>query len=254
MDVKQTVARQFGAVAANYATSFTHSQGPDLDRLVERAKALGARTVLDAACGGGHTAFALAAAGLEVRAADITPEMVAQGRVLAAEQGFEIEFDVADVEALPYADGAFDLVTTRFAAHHFPHPAQAIAELMRVTRPGGALLLSDIVSFEDPTADTFLQAIEVLRDPSHVRDHRADEWTSMIASVGGRAELVATWPLHQPFEAWVERMRTPEPEVLVLRRLFDSAPAEARQALRIGGGTGQGFTLTVALIEARKGS
>lgn len=253
MDLKESVARQFGAVAANYATSFTHSQGPDLDRLVERATELGARTALDAACGGGHTAFALAKAGLETRAADITPEMVEQGRAIAKERGLAIEFDQADVEALPYEDSSFDLVVTRFAAHHFPNPAQAISELMRVARPGGTLLLSDIVSYADPTADTFLQAMEVLRDPSHVRDHRVDEWESMIANAGGRAELIATWPLQQPFDAWVERMQTPEPEVVVLRRLFASAPAEARRALGLGKGTELGFTLTVALIEASRG-
>jgi ubiquinone/menaquinone biosynthesis C-methylase UbiE len=252
MDLKESVTRQFGAVAANYATSFTHSQGPDLDRLVARAQELGAESVLDAGCGGGHTAFAFAAAGFRTRAADLTPEMIEQGRVIARERGLDIEFDLADVEALPYPDASFDLVATRLAAHHFPNPDRAVQELMRVLRPGGTFLLSDIVSYAAPTADTFLQTMELLRDPSHVRDHRVDEWEALIEAAGGTNVGNETWPLHQPFDAWVERMRTPEPEVVALRRLFAAAPGEARLALRLGEGTEKGFTLTVALLEASR--
>ena len=74
----------------------------------------------------------------------------------------------------------------------------------------------------------------------------------MIGAAGGEATLVGTWPLHQPFEGWVERMQTPAPEVEVLRRLFAGASAEARAALELGKGTERGFALTIALIEARR--
>jgi ubiquinone/menaquinone biosynthesis C-methylase UbiE len=252
MDLKDSVTRQFGAVAANYAASFTHSQGPDLDRLVERAKALAPKTMLDAGCGTGHTALALAASGIRMTALDLTPEMLEQGRGLAKERALEISFDLGDVEALPYPDASFDAVSSRLAAHHFPNPRRAVSEFMRVLRPGGTFLLSDVVSYEEPLADTFLQAMELLRDPSHVRDHRVDEWVEMISTAGGRAELVDTWPLVQAFDSWIERMQTPAPEEAVLRRMFEAAPAEARAALGLGEGTERGFTLTVALIEAQR--
>ena len=253
MDLKDSVTRQFGAVAANYASSFTHSQGPDLDLLVERAVALAPATMLDAGCGAGHTALALAAAGIRTTALDLTPEMLEQGRALARERKLEVGFDPGDVEDLPYPDASFDAVSSRLAAHHFPNPRRAVSEILRVLRPGGTFFLSDIVSYEEPLADTFLQTIELLRDPSHVRDHRVDEWQSLLEAAGGvDVRLVRTWPLAQDFEAWVERMQTPEPEVAVLRRLFAGASAEARAALDLGEGTEHGFTFTVALIECRR--
>ncbi len=252
MDLKDSVTRQFGAVAANYASSFTHAQGPDLDRLVERASALAPLTMLDAGCGAGHTALALAALGIRTTALDLTPEMLDQGRALACERGLEIRFDLGDVEELPYPDASFDAVSSRLAAHHFPNPRRAVSEFLRVLRPGGTFLLSDVVSYQEPLADTFLQTMELLRDPSHVRDHRIDEWTRMIEEAGGRAALVGCWPLLQGFDSWVERMQTPEPEVVVLRRMFETASAEARSALELGEGTERGFTLTVALIEAQR--
>ena len=253
MQVKDSVQRQFGAVAERYAASFTHSQGPDLDRLVAWARAAAPATVLDAGCGTGHTALALAAAGIRTTALDLTAEMLAQGRRLADERGLDVRFEQGDVEDLPWADGRFDALASRLAAHHFPDPARAVREFLRVVRPGGRIWLSDVVSFDDPTADTFLQAIELLRDPSHVRDHRIDEWEEMFRSAGGTPRRVETWPLFQRFDPWVERMRTPAPEVAVLERLFDAAPAEARDALRLGAAPERGFTLTVALIEVRKG-
>ena len=128
MDLKDSVIRQFGAVAANYAVSLAHSQGPDLDLLVERARALAPDRMLDAGCGTGHTALALAAAGVTTTALDLTPEMLAQGEALAAERGLSVVFDHGDVEALPYEDQSFDAVSSRLAAHHFPNPRRAVSE------------------------------------------------------------------------------------------------------------------------------
>ncbi len=254
MEIKESVQHQFGSVAERYASSFTHAQGPDLDALVARADAVGPVSILDAACGTGHTALALAHAGFRTTALDLTEPMLEQGRRLAAERSLDVTFDRGDVENLPYESGSFDALSTRLAAHHFPNPTRAIAECLRVVRPGGTVWLSDVVSYTDPTADTFLQAIELLRDPSHVRDHRVDEWEAMFRDAGASPRLVATWPLYQPFDAWVERMQTPAPEVAVLQRLFDQGPSEARKALDLDATDERSFTLTVALLEVRKES
>jgi hypothetical protein len=118
-----------------------------------------------------------------------------------------------------------------------------------VLRPGGALLLGDIVASEEPAIDSLLQTIEVLRDPSHVRDHRVTEWLALFERVGARAQLLASWDVPIDFESWVVRMATPPDRVAVIRGLLAEAPAEMRQAfaLRADGS----FTIRGALFEAR---
>jgi hypothetical protein len=110
------------------------------------------------------------------------------------------------------------------------------------------VLLSDIVSLPDPTFDTHLQAIELLRDPSHVRDHAVAEWEAMLARAGFRAETVYTWALRLQFDEWVQRMATPAASVAILRTLLDHAPAEVRAALKVE--EDLSFTIPGALLHA----
>src|SRR5690348_11657563 len=170
-DVKAAVQQQFGNVAANYATSSVHASGEDLNRMVQYANLIGTERVLDAGCGAGHTALAFAPHVAGVVAYDLTPSMLEQVEALAFQRGTtNLTTHRGDVEELPFEDGVFDLVVSRLSAHHWPHPAQALAQFKRVLKPNGQFILSDIVAAEAPTLDTFLQAIELLRDPSHVRD------------------------------------------------------------------------------------
>ncbi|MCP3985971.1 MAG: methyltransferase domain-containing protein [bacterium] len=249
-DVKAIVQRQFGAAAAHYGASHVHAGGPDLDALVERACRRRARTVLDVGCGAGHTALALATRGLHVIGLDLTEAMLDEGRGLAKERGLDVTFQRGDVEALPFPDASFELVTSRYSAHHYPHPERALAEIARVLMPGGALLLVDIVSTPDPAADSFLQTIELVRDPSHVRDHTTHEWARMLEAAGLHARDPSFSRCEIDFEAWIRRMATPEREAAVLRKLLDGAPATAREFLQVGTPGAHDFILTTALIEA----
>jgi ubiquinone/menaquinone biosynthesis C-methylase UbiE len=246
-DIKAAVRRQFDPVAANYSTSTVHARGADLAALVEAAKLTGYERVLDAGCGTGHTALALAARGASVVAVDLTAAMLEQGRRLAHERGLTgIEFRLGDVEQLPFADGEFDLVVSRYSAHHWPHPQQALAEFRRVLRPGGRLLLADIVSFEDFALDTFLQTIELLRDPSHVRDHSPSQWVAMCAAAGFAAEIHFRWNVRLDYAEWLARMQTPPRHSAAIESLFDSASTETRKAFRLE--ADYSFTLNGALI------
>jgi ubiquinone/menaquinone biosynthesis C-methylase UbiE len=250
-DVKATVERQFSQVAEAYRTSAVHAAGADLDPLVTAARLTGTERALDAGSGAGHTVLALAPHAAEVVSVDLAEAMLAQGRRQAVERGLtNVLFERGDVEALGYADGTFDVVVTRYSAHHWPHPRRALAEFHRLLRPGGRLLVSDIVSWDDFTLDTHLQAVELLRDPSHVRDHTEAEWLALLAAAGFAAEVVYRWPLRLEFDDWVGRMATPPDAVAMIRRLLDGAPGEVRATLDVG--PDHSFTIRGALLRAWK--
>ena len=103
-----------------------------MQRIAALVAAQPAQRALDAGCGAGHTAAAIAPYTAEVIAYDLTPSMLDQVAQLAAERGLNnIATQQGDVENLPFEDASFDLVTSRYSAHHWPHPATALSEFAR---------------------------------------------------------------------------------------------------------------------------
>jgi len=239
-------------VAAHYASASVHRGGPDLEALVAGLGARGQERALDVGCGAGHTALAVAPHVGAVDALDLTRAMLDQVEQLAATRGLSnVATHVGDAEAIPFADAQFDLVTCRLCAHHFGRPGRAIAEMFRVLAPGGRLFLIDIVSPELPEVDTFLNAIELVRDPSHVRDFSVAEWRAMLGTTGFALEAVRTWPMRIEFDAWLTRIGATPDAAAALRLMFARASTEARAALDIDAAS-HDFTLTNALFTARR--
>ena len=248
----QSVREQFGAVAAAYAVSSYHSNGPDLAAMIAAAELTGAEQVLDMGCGAGHSAIAAATKAAHVTALDVTPEMLEVAAGLAADRGLaNMTFQQGDVSALPFADGAFDVVTSRVSAHHYADPVSALNEAFRVLRPGGRFLLVDTIVPEDPTLDTFYNCFELLRDSSHVRNWRATEWLRMLKSAGFAATLLDRYVLRLEGANWVERMRTPASKVAMLRELFRDATPGIRAAFEVEDNPWM-FSIPIALFSATK--
>ena len=247
--IKDTVAQQFSPVADNYRTSTIHSSGEDLAQMVAAVPLSGQELVLDAGSGAGHTTLAFAPHVGRVMSVDLSPAMLEQGERQARERGLaNVEFRQGDVEALPFPEHSFDLIVSRYSAHHWPHPQQALGEFRRLLRPGGVFLLSDIVSYEDFTTDTHLQTLEILRDRSHVRDHTVSAWLAMLAQQGMAGSVVYRWDVWIDFASWVKRMATPPDDAAMICRLLDNAPAEVRGTLRVE--ADHSFTIQGALIKA----
>ncbi|HET7155886.1 MAG TPA: class I SAM-dependent methyltransferase, partial [Hyphomicrobiaceae bacterium] len=144
---KSLVQQQFGAHAGAYATSAVHAKGASLGRLVELVKPGPHWQALDIATGAGHTAAAFAPHVARVIASDVTDEMLAEARKLAAAKGLaNMETASADAEALPFEDGRFDLVTCRIAPHHFPDIPMFVGQVWRVLKPGGTFALVDNIA------------------------------------------------------------------------------------------------------------
>jgi SAM-dependent methyltransferase len=95
--------------------------------------------ILDVAAGTGTSAIPAARRGAEVFATDLTPELLEVGRLAAAAEGLDLTWQTADAEALPYEDGAFDVVLSSIGVMFAPHHQQAADELVRVCRRGGTV-------------------------------------------------------------------------------------------------------------------
>ncbi len=236
--IKSSVEQQFSQVAANYSTSAVHASGAELLHMLQIADLKGDERVLDAGCGAGHTALAFAPHVAEVVAMDLSDAMLEQVALLAVERGItNITLKRGDVENIPFADSEFDRVVSRYSAHHWPDPQRALREIKRVMKKNSPsrsqFILADIVSSDMFTVDTYIQAIELLRDPSHVRDHTTAQWMAMLSGAGYGSELVYEWDVRLDFDSWVERMRTPANSVAAIRSLLDGAPEEVRSALQV---------------------
>jgi SAM-dependent methyltransferase len=146
-----------------YRESAIHSEGEDLDLVVEWCEPGPGVKVLDVATGGGHVARRLREAGCEVVTLDPAPGMEADVR--------------SPAEEIPFADDSFDAVACRVAAHHFPDVLAAVKEMARVSRDRVVVCDNTFVSESSEEADR-------LRDPTHVRQYSAAEWESFFELAG----------------------------------------------------------------------
>jgi ubiquinone/menaquinone biosynthesis C-methylase UbiE len=225
------VREQFGASADGYVTSPLHAAGEDLDRLLAWGAARRPDRVLDVATGGGHTALAFASIAPRVVAYDLTEPMLAAARAhVRSRGGASVEFVAGDAGVLPFRDESFDVVTCRTAAHHFSDVAAAVRQIHRVLRPGGSLLLQDILGHDDADASAFILEVERRRDPSHVRSYRAAEWKAFLRAAGLTVmEDSVIWKLRE-WNEWTGRMRMTSAARRDLEDFVRRAPERCRAA------------------------
>ena len=233
-DPKRAVQAQFGRQASSYATSRVHRHAAGLAEVVRLASPFPQALTLDLATGAGFTALAMAPRCRRVIGLDLTFGMVREARRLAGEEGItNLMFCLGDADAVPFADSAFNLVTCRHAAHHFPDLPRAISEMARVVKPGGRVVVDDTCAPEDPGLAALMNGWEVRRDPSHVANHPPSRLRALLEAGGLTVE--AATPTHIPleFNDWVRRSGVPPDDAAALRTSFLQAPAEARAAFRI---------------------
>lgn len=213
VDPRRASQRSFGTKVDAYRQSASHASRADLDRML--ALVGSGRTALDVATGGGHTARALGARFPHVVAVDITRAML---------DGLALPCALADAGALPFRDGAFDLVASRIAPHHFPDLDAFVDEAARVLAPGGRLYAFDLTGPDDPARARLVDAIERTRDPSHVRSWSLPEWRAAVEGAGlsiGRLERTAS---EFELEPWIARAAL-EPDAEARLRALLARPA-----------------------------
>lgn len=250
----ETIHQQFDPQSQAYLTSAVHAAGPDLAQIATWVAALSPQTAgIDVGTGAGHLAFAMARHFTRVVASDPSPGMLATVAAAAHERGHaNLTTCLAQAESLPFADGEFGVAATRYSAHHWLDLAGALAEMHRVLAPGGTLIVGDVLGAPDAIADTHLQAMELLRDPGHVRNRTAREWRALIADAGFELRETASHAVRLEFASWVARMRTPAEEVAAIRRLQQRAPRQVAEQLAFE--ADGSFTVHAGLFLATKAS
>jgi ubiquinone/menaquinone biosynthesis C-methylase UbiE len=202
---KTLVQEHFGKTATHYLTSKPHAQGKSLERLVELTHPKPDWHVLDVATGAGHTAYVFAPHVARLWATDITDGMlnVVRGEIVKRNLA-NIRTAYAKAEALPFEDESFDLVTSRIAPHHFESIPMFLDETRRVLKPGGTLALVDNVVPEGGVGD-YVNAIERLRDPSHLRAWPMAEWRAALAAHGFSMQHEEQMSKQMEFASWAAR-------------------------------------------------
>ncbi|OHX19607.1 class I SAM-dependent methyltransferase [Chromobacterium sphagni] len=231
----ERVQQQFGEQAAAYLSSVVHAQGEEFAQLRDAVAAQAGAKVLDLGCGAGHVSFQVAERAGQVVAYDLSALMLQVVADEAARRGLlNVNTRQGAAERLPFADAEFDFVFSRYSAHHWSDVPLALREVRRVLKPGGRAAFIDIASPGAPLLDTHLQAVEVLRDTSHVRNYSHAEWHAMLAAASLHAERSQRLRLRLEFSSWVERMRTPQLMQQAIRVLQQSMGREVRDYFDIG--------------------
>ena len=161
---------------------------------------------LEVACGPGIVSRALAPLVGRVIGMDLTPAMVQLGQREARQAGLDnLWFAVGDATRLALPNDGLDGAVTRFSLHHIPLPGRVVAEMARVVRPGGWVVLADHITSADMTEAAWHQEIERLRDPSHWACLTPERARTLGAAAGLTLQAERLLPFSLDFEEWLRR-------------------------------------------------
>lgn len=177
----QTIVEQFSRQAIPFTELPGHSQS--MQMLIKLSGVSASDDVLDIACGPGLVACEFALHAKHVTGIDITPQMIEQAKERQKEKQLSnLSWQIGDALPLPYPDAHFSVVLTRYSFHHFLNPAAVLAEMLRVCKPGGRVMVVDVV--QPPEKAEAYDQLEKLRDPSHVHALTFPEIAAIVGASG----------------------------------------------------------------------
>jgi len=201
---------EFGRQAANMATAPAFKEEQTLRRISAALGPTPGGRVLEIACGPGIVAEAIAPLVSELVCTDATPEMLALAESRLAKSGHSnVAFQEAFAEALPFGAAEFDIIVTRLSFHHFDDIQEVLAECRRVLRPQGRLVTADVISSANREESTLHNALEQLRDPTHVHMLSRPEFLATLRSSGFEPILEESWEQQRSFSEWARIVSVP---------------------------------------------
>ncbi len=255
MGIKESAIKQFGRQAYAYSKGNIFVDGIHLSEVIKRSGVAKDHKVLDIATGAGFLALEFAKISNCVVGTDLTRNMLLNACEKQRNSGTKnTQFLLSDVESLPFFSETFDIVSCRFAFHHFPDPEKALLEMKRACKARGRIVLVDGVSSEDRSKSLFHNRIEKLRDPSHVRIYTLSEIKSILNALGAVIMDIVHWDIPQDFREWMSRAGTDEGKTKVIEGLMMQSMDGDSTGLRVKIEDGRlGFTYDTVILVAAVG-
>ncbi len=217
---------EFARQADNMAAAPAFKEEQTLRRISAALGPAPIGRVLEVACGPGIVAEAIAPLVSELVCIDATPEMLTLAKSRLEKSGqSNVTFHEAFAESLPFETAEFDVVVTRLSFHHFNDIQAVLSECRRVLRPHGRLVTADVISSSNRDESTLHNALEQLRDPTHVHMLSRPEFLASLRSAGFEPTLEESWEQHRSFSEWAKIVSVPgrtNPIREVMRTLYRS--------------------------------
>ncbi|MCB0095976.1 MAG: methyltransferase domain-containing protein [Caldilineaceae bacterium] len=228
------IQQEFTKQAQAYASNPTVRDADWAMRLVQAASPSPNDRVLEVATGPGYVALAFAAAGCNVIGVDLTAAPLAIAEQNRQERSLtNVRFEAADANQLPFEDSSFDIVVCRLAVHHFAEPQTVFGQMARVCRPGGKVVIEDLLASENLARAEFYNRWEQLRDPSHVAALSLSQLIGFYAAAGFEVESVQSETRTQVVEQWLRNSQTPPDKADEVRQLLAADRAQNRSGIHI---------------------
>jgi ubiquinone/menaquinone biosynthesis C-methylase UbiE len=222
---KSRILDQFTRQAEPFAQSQAIRNQAALKHIVAQSQAGPDDTSLDVACGPGLLACAFAHVVRQAAGIDLTPAMLDQARQAQLEQSLaNVSWQQGDVNALPYPDAHFSIVSSRYVFHHLPEPLVVLKEMGRVCKPRGRVVVADMVP--SPERAAALNAEELLRDPSHARALTESEFKSLFAQAGLPEPVVSYYRVESEMEDLLSRSFPNPGDADRVRQMFEESLAD----------------------------
>ena len=240
---EDSIRSEFSHQADSFAASPALSSAETLGALAELVPENAAARWADLACGPGLVTRAVAARVGSVEGFDLTPAMVEKAAAEAREADVgNVGFSLGDATSLDVADGSFDGAITSFSLHHITVPGRVFAEMARVVRPGGWVVVGDHLTDEDGAAAAWHQEIERLRDPTHWASQPRSRLRAMGDAAGLELDQERVAGFELDFEEWLGRGSGAAASAALIDELlarpagsecFEVVEAEGRRRLRL---------------------
>lgn len=243
--------QQYHEKSEAYLQSTVHAEGIEFKKMRDLVQQYPHAQLLDLGCGGGHVSYQLAPHVASVIAYDLSTEMTELVAMQAKLKGLDnIQVQVGAAEQLDFPEQCFDVVISRYSAYHWQNLDQALQQVYRVLKPKGTAIFFDVLGSSHPILDTFLQCVEMIRDPSHVRDYSLAEWFAHVECHGFKVEVVEKQSLRLDFQAWVSRMQTASVATETIRYLQEKVSDQVRDYYQIS--HDGSFTLPTLYLQLSK--